>query len=175
MAEQGNWSLICELEGVQRRLTRLIDEVGTLPYSECLDKLNLTTLAERRIRGDSIEAFKAVNGFSSLYNILNISRSRLNRASKSVCNGSNKVKSSRRNFLTERVIKIWNKLPFSVKSSSSVNDLKPTLKDSKESDMEDIGSDNEAYFWRVSSIVLSKIEGAGYLENKRKHNEYLSK
>ena len=40
--------------------------------------------------------------------------------------------------------------------------------------MEDIGFENEAYFWRVSSIVLSKIEGAGYIENKRKHNEYLS-
>ena len=42
--------------------------------------------------------------------------------------------------------------------------------------MEDIfiESENEAYFWKVSSIVLSKIEGAGYFENKRKHNEYLS-
>ena len=40
--------------------------------------------------------------------------------------------------------------------------------------MEVIGSDTDAYFWRVSSIVLSKIEGVGYFENKRKHNEYLS-
>ena len=40
--------------------------------------------------------------------------------------------------------------------------------------MEDIGSESEAYFWRVSSIVLSKIEGVGYIENKRKHHEYLS-
>ena len=40
--------------------------------------------------------------------------------------------------------------------------------------MEDIGSENEAHFWRESSIVLSKIEGVGYFENKRKHNEYLS-
>ena len=30
------------------------------------------------------------------------------------------------------------------------------------------------FFWRVSSIVLSKIEGVGYNENKRKHNEYVS-
>ena len=52
---------------------------------------------------------------------------------------------------------------------------KPILKGSKETIiMEDIGSENEAYFWRVSSTVLSKVEGAGYLENKRKHNEYLS-
>ena len=89
-------------------------------------------------------------------------------------NGTNKVKSLRRNFLTERVIKIWNKLPFCVKSSSSVNDFKTNLEGFKRDNMEDIGSENEAYFWRVSSIVLSKIEGAGYLENKRKHNKYLS-
>ena len=48
------------------------------------DELDLTPLAERRIRGDLIEAFKAVNGFSSLDNIFNISRSGLNLVSKSV-------------------------------------------------------------------------------------------
>ena len=31
VAEQGSWGLILELEGVQRRFTRLIDEVGTFP------------------------------------------------------------------------------------------------------------------------------------------------
>ena len=51
--EHGSWSLILELEGVQRRFTRLIDEIGALPYSERLASLNLTTLAERRIRGSS--------------------------------------------------------------------------------------------------------------------------
>ena len=41
--------------------------------------------------------------------------------------------------------------------------------------MEVIGSDTDAYFLRVSSIILSKIEGVDrYFENKRKHNEYLS-
>ena len=104
VAEQGNWSLISELEGVQRRFTRLIDEVGTLPYSERLDKLNLTTLAERRIRGDLIEAFKAVNGFSSLDNIFNISRSGLNLVSKSMGNGSTKAKSVRRKFSSLNVL-----------------------------------------------------------------------
>ena len=174
VAEQGSWGLILELEGVQRRFTRLIDEVGTLPYSERLEVLNLTTLAERRIRGDLIEAFKAVNGISCLDSTFNISRSGLNLVSKSIGKGSTKVKSLRRKFLTERIVKIWNKLPFCVKSSSSVKDFKINLERFKKENMEDIGSENEAYFWRVSSIVLSKIEGVGYIENKRKHNEYLS-
>ena len=56
------------LEGVQRRFTRLIDEIGTLSYSQRLDILNLTTLAERRNRGDLIEAYKAVNGTSQIGN-----------------------------------------------------------------------------------------------------------
>ena len=57
--EHGNWSLILELEGVQRRFTRMIDGVGLLPYSERLETLKLTTLIERRARGDLIEVFKA--------------------------------------------------------------------------------------------------------------------
>ena len=58
VAAHGSWGTVLELESVQRRFTRLIDEVGTLPYSRRLEILNLTTLAERRIRGDLIEAFK---------------------------------------------------------------------------------------------------------------------
>ena len=61
-ATHGNWSVIIELESVQRRFTRLIDGIGTAPYSGRLEALQLTTLAERRIRGDLIEVFKIVNG-----------------------------------------------------------------------------------------------------------------
>ena len=49
---------------VQRRFTRLINEVGTLPYSRRLEILNLTTLAEGRVRRDLIEAFKAISGLA---------------------------------------------------------------------------------------------------------------
>ena len=56
VAGHGNWSSIIELENVQRRFTRLINDIGTLSYSQRLENLNLTTLAERRIRGDLIEA-----------------------------------------------------------------------------------------------------------------------
>ena len=36
-------------ECVQRRFTHLIDEIGTLPYSQRSDILNLTTLADKGI------------------------------------------------------------------------------------------------------------------------------
>ena len=61
-ATHGNWGIILELEAVQRRCTRLINGIGTLPYSQRLMELNLTTLAERRLRGDLIETFRVVNG-----------------------------------------------------------------------------------------------------------------
>ena len=53
----GSSGTILELKSVQRRFTRLIDEVGTLPYSHRLEILNLITLAKRQICGDLIEAF----------------------------------------------------------------------------------------------------------------------
>ena len=65
MARHGNWSLILELEGVQRSFTRMIDGVGLLTYRDRLDKLKLTTLLERRVRGDLIEMFKIQEGFLS--------------------------------------------------------------------------------------------------------------
>ena len=41
----------------------------------------------------------------------------------------------------------------------------------------DIGciSINENNFWDVSRILLEKIEGPSYLQNKEKQNDYLSK
>ena len=45
----GNWSIIIELQAVQRKFTRLINDIGNLPYSERLRELRLTTLAERRL------------------------------------------------------------------------------------------------------------------------------
>ena len=78
VAEFGNWTLILALESVQRRFTRLIDKIGTLPYSQRLDIIYLTTLAERRNRGNLIEAYKAVNGNSSIRNLFNIGRSGIN-------------------------------------------------------------------------------------------------
>ena len=172
VAEHGNWSLILELEGVQRRFTRLIDhEVGTLPYSERLDILKLTTLAERRIRGDLIETFKAINGISCYgLKLYNTSRSGVNLVSR-VRKQSSKVSNLQRSFLPERIISIWNKLPNEVKICENVNRFKITLEQFKRKNIDtyiDCG-----HFWEVSDLVLSKIEGPSYISNKEKHNAYL--
>ena len=51
------------IEKVQRRATKIPSETMRLPYEEWLVKWNLTTLAVRRVRGDMIQLYKALNGF----------------------------------------------------------------------------------------------------------------
>ena len=57
------------------------------------------------------------------------------------------------------------------KLSDSVNSFKVNLQQFKEDNFEKGYVGN---FWDVSDEVLTRIEGPGYLNNKRKHNEYLS-
>ena len=171
VACHGNWSIIIEIEAVQRRFTRMINDIGTLPYSERLLALNLTTLAERRIRGDLIETFKIINGIVEYgKDVFKVSRSGNNIVSKVSYDSSNSaVKKLRNSFLSERVKSYWNSLPTSVKTSCSVNMFKANLENYKK----DCDSISECNFWDVSRIVLDKIEGPSYLDNKEKHNSYL--
>ena len=61
----GNWSVIMDIESVRRMFTRMIDGVGLMPYCDRLEKLKLTTLIERRARGDLIEVFKIFKGIAN--------------------------------------------------------------------------------------------------------------
>ena len=173
VACHGNWQIIHELESVQRRFTRLISDIGLLPYSERLLSLQLTTLAERRIRGDLIETFKIVNGLVDYgKNIFNVSRSGSNIITKVSNEGGNsKVKKLRNSFISERVRPYWNNLPVNVKKSESVDMFKLNLESYKKESI----CYNENDYWNVSEVLLEKIEGPSYLKNKVKHNEYLLK
>ena len=52
------------IEKIQRRATEMIEGLGKLSYNEILRRTGLTTLEERRIRGDLIVTFEMVNGMS---------------------------------------------------------------------------------------------------------------
>ena len=134
-----------------------------LPYSRRLEILNLTTLAERRARGDLIETFKAVNNISGYdSSMFKTSRSGSNLVSRPRSNrGSSKLQKLQRSFLTERVIVSWNKLPVSVKNTDSVLSFKIKLEKYKEENI----FESRGNYWEVSNEVLSRIENSNYLEN----------
>ena len=50
------------LEGVQKRATKLVPELRNMTYKKRLEKLGLTCLEDRRIRGDMIETYKIMTG-----------------------------------------------------------------------------------------------------------------
>ena len=170
-AKHGNWSDIINLENVQRRFTRLVEGIGTLPYSERLEEMKLTTLAERRIRGDLIETFKILNSLveygDSLFRTGRSGEKLLRTNSKSSDKAIIKLHDS---FLPNRVLQYWNILPSSVRNSSSVDQFKCNLEHFKASN---INIFDTGQYWEVSNIVLEKIEGPSYLENKKKQIDFL--
>ena len=122
----GNWSYIMCLESVQRWVTSAIDGMDNLSYRERLEKLDLTTLHERRMRDDLIEVFKALTGrSSSVANLIKQSdrtENLLVKERKKQC-----TRTMEREFLSSRVVKYWNKLPTKVKRSENVNNFKNNL------------------------------------------------
>ena len=102
------------LEGVQKRATKLVPELRSMTYEKRLEKLGLTSLEDRRIRGDMIETYKIMTGkndvnrdiFFKLAPIrgnpeearnLKIFKERFNR-------------NKRKYFFSQRVVEKWNQL-----------------------------------------------------------------
>ena len=116
------------IERVQRRITRLPHGLKDIPYEDRLKTLNITTLRDRRIRGDLIETFKILNGhYSCSLNIYNLSnstnlRGHHQKLTKEKCN-----KLLRRNFLSNRVVYHWNSLSPETISSTNRNQFKNLL------------------------------------------------
>ena len=102
--------------------------MGTLPYSGRLQALKLTTLAERRNRGDLIETFKIVNGIVDYgRNMFNKGRSGSKLIVKPSINSHRKVREVHDSFLPHRVINFWNKLPGEVRLCCNFEEFKIKL------------------------------------------------
>ena len=147
-ARHGNWGLILEMEGVQRTFTRMIDGMDDLSYKERLQKLGLTTLLERRMRGDLIETFKILNG----HNNYGIDFFNLSSRTNNLIARPGKI--NRFNFITERVLHFWNKLPQYVKDKDSINSFKNSLDAFRNN-----GIKNNLYghFWELSNEIYMRI------------------
>ena len=81
-------------------------------------------------------------------------------------NSHRKVREVHDSFLPHRVINFWNKLPGEVRLCSNVEEFKIKL----EFKIDNLHLAETGNFWEV---VLNKIEGKSYLDNKLKQLEYL--
>ena len=117
------------LERIQHRATRRMSDIRG-SYPERLEQLKLTTLVDRRKRGDAIEVFKCLKGFwnmdgNSIFNVneSNQPRTRHQQSYMPLIVPHARL-DLRKNFFTVRGAKLWNSLPSSVRSSTSVNMFK---------------------------------------------------
>jgi len=118
------------LEKVQKRLVRQITGLAG-SYEEKLKKIGLTTLQERRVRGDCIETFKMLQGLTNvdatvwfaLNSRVEGAQTRLSTDPLSLAIPRSRL-DLRKNFFSARVPSIWNSLPLPIRQSRSTNQFK---------------------------------------------------
>ena len=119
------------IENVQVRATKLIDGFGSMTYPERLKKLNLPTLAFRRLRGDMIETYKHFHKYDP--NILPPSYKPRNRPSRShkyqiqPIRPRDGERGLHRNSFYCRIADIWNRLPAAVVDAPTIDTFKNRL------------------------------------------------
>ena len=128
-----------QLEKVQERMIRMLSDVRGETYEERLRDAGLTTLEERRKRGDAIETFKTLKGMNGVNEEKWFKResddSRATRRNTEITEEGERRRSDilmveaarldiRRNFFNIRAAKAWNDIPEEVKAQRSVNAFK---------------------------------------------------
>ena len=114
-----------KVESVQRRATRMFPNCRGLSYTDRLKVLKLSSLQDRRIRGDMILTYKILTGKSniapeSLFHLSSSStRGHPYKLFKPRCNTT-----LRAQFFSQRGIDHWNSLPACVVMATSVNEFK---------------------------------------------------
>ena len=150
------------MEKIQERLIRMLSDVRGDTYEEKLRDAGLTTLKERRERGDTIQTFKVLKGFSKVelekwFQVVP-DNARPTRATTMVDGEGTVVKKDsmlvverarlevRCNAYPIRAAKGWNEQPEAVKNSTSVNGFKSAYdkwRDKKNKNMDDTRANNE--------------------------------
>ena len=122
------------LENIQRRATKMAPSLKNVSYKERLKKLGLTTLTERRERGDAIQYFKIDKGLNLVKYIepnrlassinstgpaANI-RGHAHRLERQAVKGCDQ----REFFFSNRMVPIWNLLPEEIVNAKTTNEFK---------------------------------------------------
>lgn len=128
------------LERVQRKFSRLSSHIKHLTYEERLQRLRLTTLEDRRKRGDNIETFKILFGH---YNVEALPDMFLLAGTPHLRGHSHKLRTTkhrlmqRKHFLANRVVLSWNSLSQEALDATSVNAFKNAY-DRHQSNLSDV-------------------------------------
>ena len=119
------------LESVQKRAIRMVSGLQGRTYEERLFELGLTSLEDRRKRGDMIEVWKILHGeedvdASTWFTLASKATDRKTRNTSDLLNLSQPKWSHqfRKNFFSVRVVEQWNSLPSGLKSSTNLNMFK---------------------------------------------------
>ena len=119
------------IEKVQIRATKLVDGFGNLTYQERLEKLQIPTLAYRRLRGDVIEIYKHFHRYDQqVLPSSFIQKARPSRQHEFQIHEFNPQDGERgiqSNFLYHRIARVWNELPRKVVQADDINTFKNNL------------------------------------------------
>jgi len=158
------------IEKVQRRFTKIINNMEGKTYQERLQCLKLWTLEERRNRQDLIEIFKIGNGLSSIKlnehftvdDIIKGTRGHSWKLAKFRC-----TRDCCKYFFSNRVIIRWNQLDQRAVGASSTNAFKGCLKLGKQG-WASLWTDplNPRPPWLVFWLVKLRIEAPGFYQYK---------
>ena len=119
------------LENVQRRVIRMVSGLQGRTYEERLKECGLTTLEERRKRGDMIETWKILHNIEDVDKSTWFTMAADGAAHRTRLAGHalNIVKPRynlelRKNFFSVRVCDAWNSLPYRIRESKTINSFK---------------------------------------------------
>jgi len=116
------------LEGVQRRATRAVPGLATRSYPERLRALGLPTLRYRRARSDMLLVYRVLSSPAHpLSSILPPRPSCGTRGHSRMLARAFHRKKLARNFFSSRVVPLWNSLPDTCVTASTVNMFKSCL------------------------------------------------
>ena len=121
---------IREIEGIQRRATKLIPALKAEPYEVRLRTLGLPTLEYRRRRADMITVFKLLHGLEDIDPSLVIPNTQESDRTRGHPRKLFKPRCRlqlRANSFRHRVVCDWNSLPTYVVNSPSLNSFKTNL------------------------------------------------
>ena len=114
------------IEAVQRRALRLIDNFKYLSYDKRLQKVQMTSLEKRRVRGDLIQVFKLFTGIDKLdyKKFFSINCNRTLRGHQYKIFKDRSRTELRRNCFSQRIVNVWNELPIEVVSAETLDIFK---------------------------------------------------